>query len=978
MTRVDHRWQDCLSIQGIGAAVVAMVVSVTLFTASCCQKPVPLSVDEAIDYYEHRGHIAYTEGRYVEAKAAWQQGLDAAQKGGRLTAVVRFLVSLSQASEGMGRYGEAIDRASAALKLLGESDDNGDPALRCLALIQKGLAYRRTARFDEARPLFDRALTIARRLNDPYLQSESLRNVAALLQDEGQLDAALSYYQKAISLARSHGDTMSEARSLNNMGLLFEAQAEYPKALNNLQQSLALRKKLRDRAGEGKVLGNLCIVYSKLNQLELALTYCKTALEIAQDIGDQQREANHLNNIGSLYRRLSKPRDALIYYRRSLKIKRQLSDLAGEARALNHMGEIYWRLGRLESAEKYLEQSLGIKKIIDDLSGQSASHQNLALLYSRQEEYAKAKSHYIKAIYINNRADRPELTWRAYDGLSYVYESLSRPDLAILYGKQALRSIQETRDRLMTLEKDVRQSYLTDKVRVYKHVVDLLISQGRLPEAQQVVSLLKEEEYWHYLDSRGANNGSIGDVVTEIEQDWIEKIVAFDGELGRVGYDIEQLEAKRRKNGLTADENDRLYQLYDTADEVQEAFEAYLLKIESAYQAKVEVGSKQLHYLTSLQDDLERFESRTLIVTFLVLKDNISIIVTSPTIQIPYRILVNEAELNQQVFEFKQRLISAEIDPRPQGRALYDLLISPIMNDLKALETETLLISKDGTLRYLPFAALFDGEQYLAEQFNLVVFTPASRSLLNQTAEEGRPLKLRIAGLGMSDEAEGFQRLPAVEEELDLIVKEDDQNDERGILPGNVRLNRDFTAQSLSEMLGQGYPVVHIASHFYFRPGTIENSFILLGDGSRLSLSDLKSRRYPFRFIDLLTLSACDTAVGGEDAQGREIESFATLAQNRGAQSILATLWPVSDASTGVFMALFYQLRKEQQLTKVQALRKAQKMFISGSQDGIHTVPEHRGVAVAEEDKGLFSPSLQAPFAHPFYWAPYILIGNML
>lgn len=158
----------------------------------------------------------------------------------------------------------------------------------------------------------------------------------------------------------------------------------------------------------------------------------------------------------------------------------------------------------------------------------------------------------------------------------------------------------------------------------------------------------------------------------------------------------------------------------------------------------------------------------------------------------------------------------------------------------------------------------------------------------------------------------------------------------------------------------------------------MKDSFILLGDGTRLTLSDLESRRYPFKFIELLTLSACDTAVGGEDAQGREIESFATLAQKRGAKAILATLWPVADASTGIFMSLFYQLQNKLQLSKVEALREAQSLFISGAHDADGMWHEHRGVREADGGEDGFTPPPGAPFAHPFYWAPFILMGNFL
>ncbi len=942
-----------------------------LIFGGCRHFPVQKSTDEAIGLYYHQGLSAYTEGRYGKAEGAWRKGLESARENHLTDKEAEFLVNLSRVTEGMGRYDAALTQATEALEIL---ENEGDPTMLCMALIQKGLAYRRLAQYPSARPYFDKALEISRQLKNPHLESESLRNIASLLQDQGQLEEAIPYYNEAIEIARAHGDDISLSRSFNNLGLLFDSKTEYPEALAHYRKSLSIRKQTGDRAGEGRVLGNICITYNKLNQIEQALQYCEDSLKIAQNIGDQQREANNLNNIGSLYRRLDQPRKALRYYKRSLKIKEQVSDPAGQARALNNIGETYWHLGKLDAAEKYLKRSLQIKSVLGDLPGLSASYQNLALLNIRQGHYQEAKSCYMKALFFNRRSGRPELAWRAYEGLSYVYDYLSMPEVAILYGKQALKSIQTTRSRMVTLEKALQQSYMTDKERVYKHVADLLIREGRLPEAQQIVSLLKEEEFLHYLDTRGQEEALVDDViVTNSERHTIDRISTFEGELGQIGYEMEWLEARRRERDLSDKERNRLAQLYDQADKIQEEFGRYLQELESNYTDKVEFGKKDLESLESLQGKLGEFELRTVIVTFLVLADNISIIITSPSIQIPYRIPISESDLNGLVFDFRQTLISPRIDPKPQSKVLYNHLISPIEKDLIELKAEILMISLDGTLRYLPFAALFDGEHYLFERFNLVLFTPAAKTLFG----EKRVSEQRIAGLGLSEEIEGFSKLPAVEEELDMIVKEDDGNDDRGILPGKILLNRKFTADGLSEMLGQGYPLIHLASHFSFRPGTAGDSFILLGDGSRLTLSELESRKYPFKFIDLLTLSACDTAVGGADARGREIESFATLAQKRGAESILATLWSVADTSTGIFMQLFYQLRHELNLSKAESLRQVQKMFLTGTHDVDFDELRVRGVVVAD-DGGVVSIDPNPPYAHPFYWAPFILMGNYL
>ena len=123
-----------------------------------------------------------------------------------------------------------------------------------------------------------------------------------------------------------------------------------------------------------------------------------------------------------------------------------------------------------------------------------------------------------------------------------------------------------------------------------------------------------------------------------------------------------------------------------------------------------------------------------------------------------------------------------------------------------------------------------------------------------------------------------------------------------------------------------------------------------------------------------MTLSACETAVGG-GGRGSEVEGLAVTAQLKGAKAVLATLWPVADVSTGLFMQHFYRLREARQLTKTEALRQVQLAFINGSLRGRDGAA--RG-ARASGTPASTSANPDAPFAHPFYWAPFVLMGNWL
>jgi CHAT domain-containing protein len=351
-------------------------------------------------------------------------------------------------------------------------------------------------------------------------------------------------------------------------------------------------------------------------------------------------------------------------------------------------------------------------------------------------------------------------------------------------------------------------------------------------------------------------------------------------------------------------------------------------------------------------------------------------------VQEPHTVEISAAKLNALVAEFRAALKDPRIDPRPAGQRLYDILVKPLEVDLAGAKAKTLIWSLDGTLRYIPISALWDGNQYLVERFQNVVITLASRSKI---ARDAMPVKnWRGLGLGVSKQWGNFPALAAVPDELKAIIRQDNNNNalnENGVLPGRRLLDADFTKTNFERALGR-YPVIHIASHFDFRPGKEKFSSLLLGDGTTLSLDTISSSTPMFDNVELLTLSACNTATG-DDAGGSEVEGFGVLAQKQGALAVLATLWEVADESTGELMREFYRQRiSAPEISKAEALRRAQLSLLHGEvqrheSEGTQSRAEVVGaVDGAKSNQPAFKADPKSPFSHPYYWAPFILIGN--
>ncbi|MDW8373922.1 MAG: CHAT domain-containing protein, partial [Planctomycetota bacterium] len=625
------------------------------------------------------------------------------------------------------------------------------------------------------------------------------------------------------------------------------------------------------------------------------------------------------------------------------------------------MGEYARALPLYERSLAILEKALGAEH--PDVA---TSLNNLAELYGVMGENAKAQPLFERSLAIASRAGSPETIWRAQSGLREVLARQGRPELAIFFGKQAVNTIQGLRGRLTELERELQRSFLRDKEGVYRGLAELLIEAGRLPEAQQVLAMLKEEEFFDFIrrDAR-ADPRTTQSALTEQEETWRRRYEEVSGRLGALGAELEALRRKARL-GLSEAEERRRAELEADLRVARLAFERFLAElmreVEAAGAARArEVGERGLVHLRALQGTLAALGEGVVTLHYLMGEGRLSVLLTTPAVQIARSSPVGARELNRRIGEFRRLLQNPRSDPLPLAQELYRILVAPVAEDLRQAGAQTLMVSLDGALRYLPLAALHDGEGYLLERYRLAIFTEAAKDKLRDAPQPG----WRFVGLGLTRPVQGFEPLPAVREELEGIVK-------AGVLPGEVYLDDEFTARRLRDSLDRAYPVLHVASHFVFQPGTEANSFLLLGDGSRLTLRELKERDFDFRHVDLMALSACDTAVGGgRDANGAEIEGFGALVQRQGARGVIATLWPVADESTGLLMRSFYRLRERERLSKAEALRRAQLALLRGEVSG--AAGEARGLRRTDRPA-----AASAPYAHPYFWAPFILMGNWL
>ena len=301
-------------------------------------------------------------------------------------------------------------------------------------------------------------------------------------------------------------------------------------------------------------------------------------------------------------------------------------------------------------------------------------------------------------------------------------------------------------------------------------------------------------------------------------------------------------------------------------------------------------------------------------------------------------------------------------DYLPPSQQLHKWIIDPIQAELDHHNIDNLAFIMDEGLRTFPIAALHNGEQFLIEQYSLGLMPTFSLTELMPTNNGINHLRQsQVLAMGAS-QFNNQPPLPAVEAELSLIAGD--------IWEGKSFLNENFTLENLrTEIAKEQYGIVHLATHAVFEADDFDSSYIQLWD-EQITLSELESLNLSQTSIDLLILSACNTAIGNKNAE----YGFAGFAVNAGSQSALASLWPVSDEGTLGFMSQFYE-QYAQGSTRSEALRQAQLNMLQGDLffvNGTIIGPNQEEIAVIPE----LTESGNWDFSHPFYWSAFTMIGN--
>ena len=504
--------------------------------------------------------------------------------------------------------------------------------------------------------------------------------------------------------------------------------------------------------------------------------------------------------------------------------------------------------------------------------------------------------------------------------------------------KQSVNVREDIRDEIRTLSREEQQSYKKSVGDTYQRLATLLLDQGRVMEALIVLDLLKVQELQDFLkDVEGNKRTAQGIELLSQEQQILEEVKTNSKR---------NLKSLFRSNSVQT----LVKQLRQTAAE----------------------KNSQLASYQDLQARLSKLGQNSALFYPLVTDNQLDLVIfTRNAPPIHRRVPVNQDTLEQTVTQFRTQMKDRSDGIRQTAQQLYTWLIEPIKADLQQANIQTLIYAPDGQMRYVPLAALYDGNQWLVEQYQINYLTALSLTDLDSQSFQNPNI---IAG-AFTDQAGqvqvgnrnfNFGPIPAAKEEVKALSQT--------FANTKTLTGQDFTRRTLTTAQLNRHNIVHLATHGQLVSGNPEESFILLNNGEHITLREIKDWQLPN--VGLVVLSACQTALGDTLGSGIEIIGFGYQLQQAQARAAIATLWSINDSTTSDLMEEFYERLKQGSANPVDALRQAQIALITG--DFQSRSKRIRSSVVQTPGKSGTFGKISRDLTHPYYWAPFILIGNGL
>lgn len=685
-----------------------------------------------------------------------------------------------------------------------------------------------------------------------------------------------------------------------------QISGDYTATLDTLQQALTLSRHASAPDQQAYILSLLGDIANNLHDYEQATAYIDEGLELVKSLSRPALNAHLLNNQGNGFYMQENYAHALVAYQNAEKQLQPQNTSILHVRILTNQLRTYLKLNDLQTgltALKEVQAHVGRLPETEEKTLQLISLGELTYLFLNKMPELKAELidinyHFLsKALQLAEKFKNQKLIAQAQGLLGRLYYEQKRYSEATHLTREAIFLSQDKLDLLYRWE----------------------WQQGQIFQAQRNLTAATKA-YQRSLSG-------LKRIRADLTKGYKDTASLFYEQIRPVYFSLaDVLLQQAALSKSSAQKTDMLKQARNTIEQLKIAELQDYFQDECVSSVKTKI---------TLLDDLDK---KTAVLYPILLPDRTELLVSLPDGIHQVVIEVPAALLNQTALSFRENLqMGGEWQFATQAKQLYQWLIEPISGQLAAYHINTLVVVPDATLRTIPFSALVDvkTKRFLIQDFALVM-TPG----LNLT--DPRPLprtQLKILLSGLSEGVQNFSPLPHVPQEIEQIKSLFTKND--------VLLDKTFLIRNFDKNLhAKPYSIIHIASHGQFDRNP-KKTFLLTHDG-KLTMDKLENLLQKSQIreeaVELLTLSACQTAVGDE----RAALGLAGIAIKAGVRSALASLWFVNDESTSLLIREFYRQLQNPSLSKAQALQNAQKELITQG------------------------------YQHPLYWAPFLLIGNWL
>ena len=867
------------------------------------------------------GHVFYLKRKYEPAREHYQEALAIYERLGRELDVGRTLSGSLGTLIYLGRYDEAFAGAERARTIFLKHGDH----LRLARLdTNMGNILHRQDRFEEALERYQRAgATFAQIGDEPQNVAITLQNMATCQISLNEFHEALETYHKVRAYSVTHHMPLLVAHADYNIAYLYYLRGEYTRAIELYRATREHCHTLGDAYHQGLCDLDQSEMYLELNLSEEGAHLARRAFDTFQQLGVGYETAKAVTNLAIASSHHGDTEFALDLFRKARDLFTREQNQAWIATIDLYQALVFYQEGRLPEARTLCESALQFFSR-SPLGGKAALCQLLlARIHLSCGHGEEAKRVCRAALQKLEQAETPALSCQAYFVLGLIEEALGAPEAAYEAYLKAHERLENLRSHLKAEEMKI--AFLKDKLAVYESLVRMCLGRG--------LSAASQEAAFAYIEQ--AKSRSLADLIAfrphrlpasrKTHRALVELVESLRGELNWYSRTIQLLE------GQSADpRGPRLEKLRRAARDCEQRLVEALanLRVEDQEFANLEAaGSIGLETIRSaLPEDamlVEYYRLGDAFYVCLLSRRALKIVEVGPVSELRRVLQLLRFQLSkfrlgpEYVRTFQQQLQEAAGE---HLREFYRQLIAPIEPHLEAAH---LIIAPHGFLHYLPFHALFDGERYLGDRFSISYTPSASVYYLCSTKNAAPPSGALV--LGVPDPS-----APYIMDEVKAVSSV--------LSNAEVFTGAEATLEVLREKAGH-CRLVHIATHGWFRQDNPMFSSISLGD-SRLSLFDLYQLDLP---SELVTLSGCGTGlnvvVGGDELLG-----LVRGLLYAGAQGVLVTLWDVNDQSTAEFMKLFYEHLKTNP-NKAQAVQHA-------------------------------TAEIRKKYAHPFYWAPFVLVGK--